>query len=73
MGVNLEEEVKIKSAEIKYTFTNEKKASADFKIKYEDGSTKTGSGVQAVEEADSFVKELKENPIFNEENGTSDN
>ena len=55
---------KIKSAEIKYIFNQTEKAKSVFIIKYEDGSIKKGEGIQVLEEADKFLEDLKDHPIY---------
>lgn len=58
------EEVKIIKAEIKYVFSTEAETKAIFKIKYSDGTIKTGDGPQSIEEANEFLESLKDNPIY---------
>ncbi len=58
------EESKIASAEIRYIFSKSSKTKAVIKVKYEDGSTKTGDGPQVIEEANELLEQLKDNPIF---------
>ena len=54
----------IVKAEIKYVFSTNEKAKALFTIKYSDGSIKKAEGIQAIEEADRFLEDLKDNPIY---------
>ena len=57
-------DVKIKEAEIKYSFSKTQEPTALLKVEYEDGSTRRAEGSQAIEEADKLVKELKDEPIY---------
>lgn len=55
---------KIARAEVKYIFSKEAETKAIIKVKYEDGSTLNSEGIQSVEEADRFLEDLKDNPIY---------
>lgn len=57
----------IQKASIKFSFEKDKPDRAEYKVTYEDGSTKEAIGHEVIKEAKILLKEMEDNPIGNNE------
>ncbi len=55
----------IQKASIKFTFERDKPDRASYTVLYEDGSTKEARGHETIEEAETLLKDMQDNPIGN--------